>query len=51
MFCVRKAYFDKATMYVRFDGKHNFGGGGEAHDVINIIKNYGMVPAEAYSGM
>lgn len=50
MYCVRKAYSDKATMYVRFDGKHNFGGGGEAHDVINIIKNYGMVPAEAYSG-
>jgi bleomycin hydrolase len=50
MYCVRKAYSDKATMYVRFGGKHNFGGGGEAHDVINILKNYGMVPAEVYSG-
>jgi len=50
MFCVRKAYSDKAGIYVRFDGKHNFGGGGEAHDVTNILKKYGMVPAAAYSG-
>ena len=50
MFCVRKAYSDKADMYVRFNGKHNFGGGGEAHDVINVLKKYGMVPASAYSG-
>ncbi|MDP4281047.1 MAG: C1 family peptidase [Bacteroidota bacterium] len=50
MFCVRHAYSDKATMYIRFQGKHNFGGGGEFHDVLNIYKNYGMVPEEAYSG-
>jgi bleomycin hydrolase len=50
MFCVRKDYSEKAEMYVRFEGKHNFGGGGEAHDVMNVLKNYGMVPAEAYSG-
>ena len=50
MFCVRKAYSDKAEMYVRFNGKHNFGSGGEAHDVINVLREYGMVPAEAYSG-
>jgi bleomycin hydrolase len=50
MFCVRKAYSEKAEMYVRFNGKHNFGGGGEAHDVTNVLRKYGMVPAEAYSG-
>jgi bleomycin hydrolase len=50
MFCVRKAYSDKAEMYVRFNGKHNFGGGGEAHDVVNVLRNYGMLPSEAYSG-
>jgi bleomycin hydrolase len=50
MYCVRKAYSDKAEMFVRFNGKHNFGGGGEAHDVLNILRKYGMVPAEAYSG-
>jgi len=50
MYCVRQAYSDKAEMYVRFNGKHNFGGGGEAHDVMNVLRNYGMIPAEAYSG-
>jgi bleomycin hydrolase len=50
MYCVRKCYSDKAEMYVRFHGKHNFGGGGEAHDVTYVLKNYGMVPNEAYTG-
>jgi bleomycin hydrolase len=50
MFCVRKAYSDKAEMYVRFNGKHNFGSGGAAHDVTNVMKKYGMVPASVYSG-
>ena len=51
MYCVRNCYSDKAKIYVRFEGKHNFGGGGAAHDVTYVLKNYGMVPEEAYSGM
>jgi len=51
MFCVRKAYADKAVAYIRWNGKHNFGGGGESHDVTSVLKNYGMMPDEAYSGM
>ena len=50
MFCVRNAYSDKATMYIRFNGKHNFGGGGAFHDVTDVIKKYGMVPNEVYNG-
>lgn len=50
MFCVRKCYSDKADKYVRYHGKHNFGGGGAAHDVTYILKNYGMVPEAAYTG-
>ena len=50
MFCVRNCFSDKASVYVRFNGKHNFGGGGAAHDVTYVLKNYGMVPEEAYSG-
>ena len=50
MFCVRKCYTDKAEKYVRYHGKHNFGGGGAAHDVTYVIKNYGMVPEAAYTG-
>jgi bleomycin hydrolase len=51
MYCVRNAYSDKALMYIRFNGKHNFGGGGLAHDVTSVLRKYGMLPEEAYSGM
>jgi bleomycin hydrolase len=51
MYCVRQCYSDKASIYVRFQGKHNFGGGGAAHDVTYVLKNYGMLPEEAYSGL
>lgn len=48
MYSVRRCYDDKAKLYVRFQGKHNFGPGGAAHDVTYVLKNYGMVPEEAY---
>jgi bleomycin hydrolase len=51
MFCVRNAYSDKALIYIRFNGKHNFGGGGAAHDVTSVLRKYGMMPDEAYTGM
>ncbi|MDP1623821.1 MAG: C1 family peptidase [Bacteroidales bacterium] len=51
MFCVRNAYADKAVIYIRFNGKHNFGGGGAAHDVTTVLRKYGMMPEEAYTGM
>ncbi|MEI6436992.1 MAG: C1 family peptidase [Bacteroidota bacterium] len=51
MFCVRNCYSDKAVLYIRWNGKHNFGGGGAAHDVTSVLKKYGMVPEESYSGM
>jgi len=50
MYPVKKAYADKAVMYIRFNGKHNFGAGGAAHDVTNVIRRYGMVPEEVYTG-
>ncbi len=50
MFPVHMAYPEKAAMYVRFNGKHNFGPGGAAHDVINMIKKYGITPESVYSG-
>lgn len=51
MYCVRECYGDKAPLYVRFQGKHNFGGGGAAHDVTYVLKNYGMIPEQVYSGL
>jgi bleomycin hydrolase len=50
MFSVRNAYSDKAVSYIRWGGKSNFGGGGEFHDVLNVLKKYGMVPYEIYTG-
>ena len=50
MFMVRHAYADKAKRYVRFNGSLNFGGGGAFHDVINMMRNYGAVPQESYTG-
>lgn len=51
MFCVWKCYSDKAELFVRFHGEHNFGGGGAAHDITYVLKNHGMVPDEVYSGL
>ncbi len=51
MFFVKHAYTDKAIKYVRYHGKANFSEGGQAHDVLNVIKMYGIVPEEAYSGL
>jgi bleomycin hydrolase len=50
MFLVRNCYTGKAEKYVRMHGKTNFGGGGLAHDLIWVWKNFGLVPEEAYTG-
>ena len=50
MFIIRYAYVEKAILYVRLHGKCNFGQGGESHDVINIMRKYGMVPRKIYNG-
>lgn len=51
MYVVYKTYQDKAPLYVRFHGEHNFGGGGAAHDVLYVLHNYGMVPEQVYDGL
>lgn len=50
MYVVRNTYPKKAENYVRRQGAANFGQGGQAHDVINVIKNYGLMPGEFYTG-
>ncbi len=50
MFVSREAYPDKAMNYVRLHGNANFGQGGQAHDVINVIRKSGIVPEEVYDG-
>ena len=51
IFNVRYSYLPKAVNYVRYAGSTNFGMGGQAHDVMKIIKQYGFIPEEVYSGM
>ncbi len=51
MWTIRHSYSDKAIKYVRFHGNLNFAGGGAFHDVTNVIKKYGIVPEEVYSGL
>ena len=51
MFFVRKAYEAKAMHYVRLHGTANFGEGGQAHDVMNVIRTNGMMTQAAYSGL
>lgn len=51
MYVVRNCYSDKATKYVRLHGNLNFGAGGSFEDVIYTLRNYGLVPEEAYAGL
>ncbi len=51
MYFVRCAYEEKAQSYVRFHGANNFGQGGQAHDVMNAIRKYGMVTEDEYPGL
>lgn len=51
MWNVRFTYPKKALNYIRYNGLTNFGMGGQAHDVMNVIREYGFVPEEVYDGM
>jgi bleomycin hydrolase len=51
MFVVWNCYTKKADKYVRMHGNTNFGEGGAFHDVTWVIKNFGMMPQSAYSGL
>jgi bleomycin hydrolase len=51
MFLVNHCYRDKADRYVRMQGNTNFGGGGLLHDMLYVIKNYGLVPESSYPGL
>jgi bleomycin hydrolase len=51
MYIVRKAYESKAEKYIRMDGKINFSEGGAFHDIPYVIRRYGIVPQQVYSGL
>ena len=51
MFVVNYCYRNKAQKYVRMKGATNFGPGGIFYDIIDVIKNYGLVPEQIYPGI
>jgi len=51
MFVVNHCYRDKADRYVRMHGNLNFGGGGAFHDVLYVLKNYGLITEKEYPGL
>jgi bleomycin hydrolase len=51
MYAVRKAYEEKGEKYVRMQGNTNFSSGGVFHDVANVIRKYGIIPEEFYTGL
>ncbi len=50
MFVVNKVYSLKADNFMRMHGRTNFAEGGGFPDAIHVLKHYGMVPEEVYSG-
>lgn len=51
MYFSRHAYESKADLYVKYHGMANFGPGGQAHDVMNVVKKYGFVTENSYHGI
>lgn len=49
MYLVRNTYDQKAWNYVMRQGKIQFSEGGLAHDVINSVNEFGLVPQKAFS--
>jgi bleomycin hydrolase len=51
MYIVRHTYPHKAMNYVRLHGKAVHDQGGQAHDVMDQLRRYGIVPESVYPGM
>ncbi|MDR2127397.1 MAG: C1 family peptidase [Prevotellaceae bacterium] len=51
MFPVYYSYISKAVKKIRRHGNSAADQGGQAHDVLNVIRNYGIVPESVYAGM
>ena len=51
MFVVRNCFSLKADKYVRMHGAINFSAGGAFFDVLYVLKNFGIVPENIYTGL
>ncbi|RDY61492.1 C1 family peptidase [Flagellimonas nanhaiensis] len=51
LYTVKKTYPAKMENYIMRQGKAQLSEGGLAHDVLNAVKKYGLVPNQVYSGL
>src|SRR5690606_31302160 len=51
MYFVYHTYKNRALRYMLFHGNNNHGQGGQAHDVIDVLRTHGMVAQEAFPGV
>ncbi|NVO20281.1 MAG: aminopeptidase [Bacteroidetes bacterium] len=51
MYFVRMNYAEKAKRFVRLHGTSNFGEGGQAHDVMDVVANSGLLLNSDYTGL
>ncbi len=51
MWVARHTYFEKVVKYVRMHGTVQLAGGGVWEDVANVIRKYGIVPTNVYTGL
>lgn len=51
MYNVRINYSRKADSFVRYQGKQQFGPGGLGHDVLDVVRDHGIVPEVAFKGL
>lgn len=51
MFVVSHSYKERAEKYIRLDGNLRFSAGSSADDVLDVIRDHGIVPQEAMPGM
>lgn len=50
MYFVYYAFKAKAEIYVRLHGKANFSAGGQAHDVMDVVREHGMLEEKDFPG-
>lgn len=51
MYFADYAYLDRAEQYLLYHGHNNFSSGGQAHDVINVLREHGLSTEEAFPGI
>jgi bleomycin hydrolase len=51
IYTARCAYIERAIHFVRMHGAPEWGDGAELHDALIVLKKYGAMPYEAYTGL